>query len=68
VLKQAEMAAASAEMNPEQPQEPILGKDYFRNPTTNYGFYSKKREGVSDVDPKVSPPTFSNGCLGDGAI
>ena len=31
----------------------ILGKTYFRDPEVNKGFYSKKREGVADVDPKV---------------
>jgi len=31
----------------------LVGKDYFRNPDVNAGFYSKKREGVADVDPKV---------------
>lgn len=31
----------------------ILGKNYFRDPIVNKGFYSKKREGVADVDPKV---------------
>ena len=32
----------------------ILGKTYFRDPEVNKGFYSKKREGVADVDPKVT--------------
>ena len=32
----------------------ILGKSYFRDPEVNLGFYSKKREGVADVDPKVT--------------
>ena len=32
----------------------IMGKDYFRNPEVNEGFYSLKRAGVADVDPKVS--------------
>jgi len=32
----------------------ILGKTYFRDPEVNKGFYSKKRDGVADVDPKVS--------------
>lgn len=32
----------------------ILGKTYFRDPDVNNGFYSKKREGVADVDPKVN--------------
>ena len=31
----------------------IMGKDYFRNPEVNEGFYSLKRTGVADVDPKV---------------
>jgi len=31
----------------------ILGKQYFRDAEVNRGFYSKKREGVADVDPKV---------------
>jgi len=34
----------------------ILGKTYFRDPDVNKGFYSKKREGVADVDPKVMEP------------
>jgi len=34
----------------------ILGKSYFRNPDVNTGYYSKKREGVADVDPKVLEP------------
>lgn len=33
----------------------ILGKNYFRDENVNLGFYSKKRDGVADVDPKVSP-------------
>jgi hypothetical protein len=37
----------------------ILGKTYFRDPDVNKGFYSKKREGVADVDPKVSRLIFS---------
>ena len=32
----------------------ILGKNYFRDENVNLGFYSKKRDGVADVDPKVS--------------
>ena len=31
----------------------LLGKNYFRDSEVNKGFYSKKREGVADVDPKV---------------
>lgn len=34
----------------------IIGKNYFRNPDVNEGFYSKKREGVADPDPKVMEP------------
>jgi hypothetical protein len=36
----------------------ILGKTYFRDPEVNRGFYSKKREGVADVDPKVCTTTY----------
>ena len=36
----------------------IIGKNYFRNPDVNQGFYSKKREGVADPDPKVMEPFF----------
>jgi hypothetical protein len=32
----------------------IIGKNYFANPEVNAGFYSRKRAGVADVDPKVS--------------
>jgi dynein heavy chain len=31
-------------------------KEYFRDPSVNDGFYSKKRDGVADVDPKVMEP------------
>ncbi len=34
----------------------ILGKNYFRDSEVNLGFYSKKRDGVADVDPKVMEP------------
>ena len=34
----------------------IVGKNYFRNQDVNQGFYSKKREGVADPDPKVMEP------------
>jgi dynein heavy chain len=34
----------------------IVGKTYFRNPLVNQGFYSKKRDGVADPDPKVMEP------------
>ena len=36
----------------------IMGKDYFRNPEVNEGFYSLKRTGVADVDPKVRSPNI----------
>ena len=45
----------------------ILGKSYFRDPEVNQGFYSKKREGVADVDPKVTEGLTLNN-IGDGAI
>jgi hypothetical protein len=45
----------------------ILGKTYFRDPEVNKGFYSKKRDGVADVDPKVIL-TKSYRILGNGAI
>jgi len=39
---------------PAAEQKPVIvGKDYFRSDEVNQGHYSKKREGVSDVDPKV---------------
>ena len=31
----------------------IVGKDFYRDDAVNAGHYSKKREGVADVDPKV---------------
>lgn len=69
ILKQAEAAAAEADQSKDAPPELILGKEYFRDPATNYGFYSKKREGVSDVDPKVSPSDCNRHFrLGHGAI
>jgi hypothetical protein len=34
----------------------MVGKDYFRDPDVNQGFYSRKRAGVADVDPKVMEP------------
>jgi hypothetical protein len=34
----------------------IIGKNNFRNPNVNKGFYSKKREDVADPDPKVMEP------------
>lgn len=50
-------AAPPAEIPEEQN---IMGKDYFRNPEVNEGFYSFKRAGVADVDPKVSNRHNSN--------
>jgi hypothetical protein len=44
----------------------ILGKTYFRDPDVNKGFYSKKREGVADVDPKVT--IFLTKSLGHGTL
>ena len=39
------------------PNSKILGKSYFfRNPEVNTGYYTTKREGVADVDPKVMEP------------
>ncbi len=40
-------------------EPPIIGREYFRNPEVNFGFYSKKREGVADVDPKVNFSFFN---------
>jgi dynein heavy chain len=34
----------------------LIGKNYFTNPEVNAGFYSRKRAGVADVDPKVMEP------------
>ena len=31
----------------------IVGKDFYRTEKVNEGHYSKKREDVADVDPKV---------------
>ena len=49
--KEAEHAVASMDQ-----EVKIVGKNYFRNPDVNQGFYSKKREGVADPDPKVMEP------------
>jgi hypothetical protein len=46
----------------------ILGKTYFRDPEVNKGFYSKKRDGVADVDPKVILTKFLPFYVGNGAI
>lgn len=40
----------------------LLGKNYFRDSDVNLGFYSKKREGVADVDPKVVNIRFNQLC------
>ena len=53
VLKFVEEAATSADQKGPNDTS-IIGKEYFRNPEVNMGFYSKKRQGVADVDPKVS--------------
>jgi len=34
----------------------ILGKDFYRAESVNQGHYSKKRQDVADVDPKVMEP------------
>ena len=34
----------------------IKGKDFYRDDRVNEGHYSKKRDGVADVDPKVMEP------------
>lgn len=52
-LKQVEEAAAQADQKTAN-DTTLIGKEYFRNPDVNKGFYSKKRMGVADVDPKVS--------------
>jgi hypothetical protein len=46
----------------------IIGKNYFRDADVNLGHYSKKREGVADVDPKVSLSFLIDAFLGYGAI
>jgi hypothetical protein len=46
----------------------ILGKSYFRDPEVNLGFYSKKRDGVADVDPKVSGNQLNYPFIGHGTI
>ena len=51
MLKQVELKAVTADQKEEPP---IVGREYFRNPEVNSGFYSKKRMGVADVDPKVT--------------
>ena len=31
----------------------VIGKDFYRTDAVNLGYYSKKRDNVADVDPKV---------------
>ena len=50
MLQSLEQKAMAADQTKEPP---IIGREYFRNPEVNLGFYSKKRDGVADVDPKV---------------
>ena len=52
-MAEVEAKATTADQKGEAP---IVGREYFRNPEVNMGFYSKKREGVADVDPKVMEP------------
>ena len=77
-LKQVEEQAAQADQRCAN-DAVLIGKEYFRNPDVNKGFYSRKRVGVADVDPKVSyhflPPFIFNPmlnqylrALGHGAI
>ena len=54
MLKFVEDAASNADQKTANDTS-IIGKEYFRNPEVNMGFYSRKRQGVADVDPKVSP-------------
>ena len=48
----------------------IVAKDYFRSTDVNEGHYSKKREGVADVDPKVRENQINSFLIfsGDGAV
>lgn len=52
----AEAKMATVEEGPESQENQVIGKSYFKDPKVNEGFYSKKREGVADVDPKVMEP------------
>lgn len=52
MLKAVEVAATAADQKTAN-DTTLIGREYFRNPEVNMGFYSKKRQGVSDVDPKV---------------
>jgi len=54
-LKQVEEQAAQADQRTAN-DTTLIGKEYFRNLGINRGFYSKKRQGVADVDPKVMEP------------
>lgn len=51
-LLELEQKAASADQRTAN-DEPLVGREFYRNPEVNLGFYSKKRTGVADVDPKV---------------
>jgi len=53
VLKEIQEKMMSADQSQ---APPIIGREYFRSADVNFGFYSKKREGVADVDPKVIFP------------
>lgn len=53
-LKKIEEQSTQKSQALAEPSSKILGKSYFKNPEVNKGYYSKKREGVADVDPKVS--------------
>lgn len=35
------------------PEGLLVGKKFYESKTVNEGHYSKKRDGVADVDPKV---------------
>jgi len=52
-LLEVEQKAAAADQRTAN-NEQIVGKEFLRNPEVNLGFYSKKRTGVADVDPKVT--------------
>ena len=65
-LLEVEQKAAAADQRTAN-NEPLVGKEFFRNPEVNLGFYSKKRTGVADVDPKVSLNQRLK-YAGDGAV
>lgn len=50
----ARPTATQSNARPATSNKTFVGKEYFRNPEVNEGHYSKKRLGVTDVDPKVS--------------